>query len=437
MHPPFSTRPPATVAVEAATAPVYNPLLSLSLLTATPAPAGADAWVIETAGRLRPQQRRDNRLVFEGLSEVLVPDHGAPDFPTYLDALAAQPPGALRKRVSMDRIARLTDSALQVEVRQLLEHPGAMRSRMIGHLRMMWDQYLAAEWRRHAPGLSGMTNYLNQYVFSQPAWSNRTAGDAIRSFVRHEVPDDVLSRLIGIRRIVFVLSPHAQLWADRFGSDDCLWVFVKQENQIMRQAPIKRAEVLRPLTVLADDTRLRILEMLAEGDELRAQDMIARLGVSQPNVSRHLKQLVGAGLIAERRAGDATKLYRLDPEGIGRASFNLSQVLSRDNARIIAADEAAAARADKARATQPQELRPYLDPDGRVARWPNRLKEQESVIRYLAAKIAPGREYTEKELGALLREWFLDGDVATARRAMYDLGLLDRTPNGAKYWRLG
>jgi hypothetical protein len=46
MHPPFSTRPPATVTVESATAPVYNPLLSLSLLTATPAPEGIDAWVI-------------------------------------------------------------------------------------------------------------------------------------------------------------------------------------------------------------------------------------------------------------------------------------------------------------------------------------------------------------------------------------------------------
>jgi hypothetical protein len=36
-----------------------------------------------------------------------------------------------------------------------------------------------------------------------------------------------------------------------------------------------------------------------------------------------------------------------------------------------------------------------------------------------------------------VREWFLDGDVATARRAMYDMSLLDRTPDGAKYWRLG
>jgi DNA-binding transcriptional ArsR family regulator len=93
---------------------------------------------------------------------------------------------------------------------------------------------------------------------------------------------------------------------------ETLWVVRTFDPQLLRRDPLRRAEVLGPLNALADDTRLRILELLVEHGEQRAQEIIAQLEGSQGNVSRHLKQLVGAGLARERRAGDANKLYTYD-----------------------------------------------------------------------------------------------------------------------------
>lgn len=431
-HPPFTVSVTPTATVEAALEPAYNALVSLSLLNAPE--AAADPWVAEAAGRMTPQQQRDNHLVFDSLAEALIFEHGAASFPAYVDALVAEPPAAIRRRVPAGAAARLSDPALRRECEQLLADPPALRARLVQHLRAMWEQHLAAEWRRHAPNLKAITDFLNRSIFNQPAWQGKRAGDAIRSFIRQDVPDAALAQLDGARRVTFVLSPHARLHVDRLGSDQAAWAFVKVENHMLRQAPLKRAELLGPLGALADDTRLRILEMLAAHGELRAQDLVARLGVSQPNVSRHLKQLVGAGLAAERRAGDANKLYRLQPGAVSQLWFNLSQLLTPENAQAIAVAEEAAARTANARAGHPEAIQPYLDAEGRVARWPTKLKPQEDVVRYLAGKIPPGREFTEKEFGALLRAWFLDDDVVTVRRTMFEMGLIDRTANGSRYW---
>ena len=48
--------------------------------------------------------------------------------------------------------------------------------------------------------------------------------------------------------------------------------------------------------ILADETRLRILEMLGRRKELCVRDLWERLGQSQPAVSHHLGLLRMAGL---------------------------------------------------------------------------------------------------------------------------------------------
>ncbi len=52
--------------------------------------------------------------------------------------------------------------------------------------------------------------------------------------------------------------------------------------------------------VLAEPTRRRILDLLQPG-ERSVGDLVARLGLSQPGVSKHLRVLRGAGLVAVRR----------------------------------------------------------------------------------------------------------------------------------------
>ena len=71
------------------------------------------------------------------------------------------------------------------------------------------------------------------------------------------------------------------------------------------------------LRAAAEETRLRILALLAEG-ELSVSDLTDILGQSQPRISRHLKLLVEAGLVERHREG-AWAFFRLTDRGAAAA----------------------------------------------------------------------------------------------------------------------
>jgi DNA-binding MarR family transcriptional regulator len=223
-------------------------------------------------------------------------------------------------------------------------------------------------------------------------------------------------------------------WCGQLGNPDTLWVMRKFEPQLLRRDPLTRAEVLGPLAALSDDTRLRSLELLIERGELRAQEIISLLDSSQGNVSRHLKQLVGAGFVRERRAGDANKLYAFSEAGLQRFMFLLHHLLSSSNAQSIGELEESETRLKQVQATTSPLLHGLLDDQGRITRWSSKLKDQQAMMEYLVTKFEPERGYSEKEVNALLQQWYLDADWVLVRRSMVDAGLLMRTRDGARYW---
>jgi DNA-binding transcriptional ArsR family regulator len=68
---------------------------------------------------------------------------------------------------------------------------------------------------------------------------------------------------------------------------------------------------LRTLEVLAEPTRLRIVELLAEG-ELSAGEIASHFPTSRPGISRHLRVLREHGLVRAREQAQR-RLYSLDP----------------------------------------------------------------------------------------------------------------------------
>ena len=68
------------------------------------------------------------------------------------------------------------------------------------------------------------------------------------------------------------------------------------------------------LGALADGTRRAILALLREGEQ-SVGELAARLPVTRPAVSQHLKVLREAGLVGERAEG-ARHLCRLEPHGL-------------------------------------------------------------------------------------------------------------------------
>lgn len=65
---------------------------------------------------------------------------------------------------------------------------------------------------------------------------------------------------------------------------------------------------------LADETRLRILEQLADGEQCVC-DLTGALEAGQSRLSFHLKTLKDAGLVADRRQGRWI-YYTLRPEAV-------------------------------------------------------------------------------------------------------------------------
>jgi DNA-binding transcriptional ArsR family regulator len=68
------------------------------------------------------------------------------------------------------------------------------------------------------------------------------------------------------------------------------------------------------LGALGDPTRRAIFEQLGERPSA-VVDLAARLPVSRPAVSQHLKVLKDAGLVRDVRVG-TRRVYSLDPDGI-------------------------------------------------------------------------------------------------------------------------
>jgi DNA-binding transcriptional ArsR family regulator len=68
---------------------------------------------------------------------------------------------------------------------------------------------------------------------------------------------------------------------------------------------------LKTLEVLAEPTRLRIVELLAEG-ERSAGEIASHFPTSRPGISRHLRVLREHGLVRAREQAQR-RLYSLDP----------------------------------------------------------------------------------------------------------------------------
>jgi ArsR family transcriptional regulator len=111
-------------------------------------------------------------------------------------------------------------------------------------------------------------------------------------------------------------------------------------------------DTLGILRAAAEETRLRILALLAEG-ELSVSDLTDILGQSQPRISRHLKLLVEAGLVERHREG-AWAFFHLTERGAApRILRPLLQTLDRADQRLLDdRTRLAAVRSQRAQAAQ-------------------------------------------------------------------------------------
>lgn len=456
---------PVRVALES----VYNVLNSMALLNEASKLPGLNSKIVQMAAALSPEQLQTNRLLFEGLRDALAPEQGQEreEFPAHLKYLSEQNPYTLRER-ALERLsarfarrvssenaegdliapdtARLLndmqaylacvkyaqgdtafDAALHAEVHRLLHDAPALHTMMVSHLEMLWNMAFEAEWKRVQRSLRWQVE-----MFAYHLDEKATVGDAFSTLTGRELPPDIANRVVDAQEIILVPSWHTgrnvMLWEDEKSSR---LFFSEPPNYdvAQRDIPMGRLELRARLSALADETRLRILELLAQQDELPAQEIIAQLGLSQSNVSRHLKQLVSAGFLYERRGEGANKTYRLSSFYFDRTARALQQIASGEQVR--------SAEIQSGQQT-PQELRRFLDRSGRLTTWPPaRQRDKLLILEYLASFFEPGRTYSEKEVNELLLQRSAFKDAAALRRALYEFRFMSRTRDGASYWLIG
>lgn len=353
------------VSITFALEPARNILNSLCLLNKAQELSGLDAWVMQTTAALTPDQLRTNHLVCEGLHFAIQPGNRSwPSFPAYVDGLAAQHPFVLRDRL-FEAYASITrkmarkegrpepqysqeelladldtflaylrtgfsdphiDVAVETEAHAVLNDPPAMQSLIVSHLREMWDQFLAEEWVRVRPILKDSVNAFRQLDVAgrTPVEIARvidpTLGGKLEEWSEYISP---------ARQIIFVPSAHIGPYVRKFSAEGVFGILfgarLPEGAQISSPA-LTRSELLVRLGAMADDTRLGILSLLVQHDELCAQDIMTRLGLSQSAASRHLRQLSATGYVTERRQ-DGGKCYRLSRDRLRNTIHALERFL--------------------------------------------------------------------------------------------------------------
>jgi predicted transcriptional regulator len=176
--------------------------------------------------------------------------------------------------------------------------------------------------------------------------------------------------------------------------------------------------VLRFFKALADESRLRIVGILA-GGERSVDELTAQLELRGPTVSHHLAHLRALGLVSMRAEGNV-HVYRLEADvlhALSRDVFSLERM-------VALADDV------EAEAWQRKVLRDFFEGQ-QLKEIPASRKKRAVVLQWLATRFQVGARYREVEVNELLRRHH--PDPATLRRELVGAGLLQREQS--VYWR--
>lgn len=161
-------------------------------------------------------------------------------------------------------------------------------------------------------------------------------------------------------------------------------------------------EQVELLKTIADTTRLRVLGMLATGPR-SGRELAEALDVTAPTISHHMKRLESVGIVTVTPEG-TRRIYRLNSALLAAVSGEREAPPIHD------------AYADKI-------VRTFFD-GRRLKSIPAKRRARVAVLLELLRRFTPGRDYTEPEVNAILRE--AHDDIATLRRELIDYRYLTR-----------
>jgi ArsR family transcriptional regulator len=337
--------------------PALNAFGSMLLISKAEDEPGIHEWVTKTRLQMSSEERFRHKLVTIGFHYSILPQTPGATFEAYLGDLEATPPSEFRDRllnaysgicltgklppedqsqpVDWEEVLtsarnyveflksrfgdELTDEEVETRAYQYVIDPAALKQLITGHIRWFWKNYLQAEWTRIRPMLEESARAFNQIDYG-----DMTRMQVIEFVTGKDVSSEPklewkwANELQGAKELIFIPNAHIgpYIRADKIG--DVFYIYFGAhlpEGSDVRVPELDRAEIVSRISALADDTRLQILQLIAENGEMRSQEIMEVVNLSQPSVSRYLSQLTAAGFLQERRANGA-KAYVLNEDRI-------------------------------------------------------------------------------------------------------------------------
>lgn len=342
--------------------PGLNAFGSMLLLTTYGDEPGIHEWVTKTLLRMSAEERERHKLVMIGLHYAILPQKAGVTFEEYLSQLDATPPAKFRERlldaysmicitseskkeagkpVDWDTVLaspenyvdflrrrfgdELTDQEMETRAYEYVLDPDAMKRLIVYHMHWFWDTYLRAEWTRVRPMLEASARAFNQIDLS-----GKTRVEIIEFVTGKQVSELKWGNdLQEARELVFIPNAHFGPYMKATRIDGSFYIYFGAhlpEGSDVHIPELDRAEIVSRISALADDTRLQILQMISANGEMRSQEIMEAISLSQPSVSRYLSQLTAAGFLQERRANGA-KAYILNRERIEKTLKAVSAFL--------------------------------------------------------------------------------------------------------------
>ena len=347
--------------------PALNAFGSMLLVAKADDEPGFHDWVTKTRSQMSAEERFRHKLVTIGFHYAILPQTPGMTFEAYLADLEATPPSKLRERlleayteachteeaqkfrnqpIDWDEVLssaknyvdflrtrfgeEATDEEVETRAHEYVIDPAALKQLITGHIRWFWKNYLQAEWNRVRPMLEESARAFNQIDYG-----DMTRLEIIEFVTGKDINSETKweskwgKEILKTKELIFVPNAHIGPYMRADQIQDTFYIYFGAhlpEGSDVRVPELDRAEIVSRISALADDTRLQILRMIAENGEMRSQEIMEAINLSQPSVSRYLSQLTAAGYLQERRANGA-KAYVLNRDRIEKTLKAVSAFL--------------------------------------------------------------------------------------------------------------
>ena len=172
-------------------------------------------------------------------------------------------------------------------------------------------------------------------------------------------------------------------------------------------------EKLQLLKLLADETRLEILNILLREDSY-VEKLACELSLTPATICYHLKKMESAGIVNCSR----TQFYMI--YSVNREIFDkpLYALIKKDTPTIDTEEK------------YKKEVLSHFFKYGKLTQIPTQRKKREIVLQEIARQFEPGRKYEETEVNDIIHRFH--DDHCTIRREMIACGIMAR--ENEIYW---